>query len=115
MSLPRQTAWFAAKRYGYGWGLPTRWEGWLVFALYVFSLFLAELRFRRDHAFEFGACVIVLTVVLIAICEWKSIDHGVVANAPLRALSWGDCIAVQNLYQTGSAPPRSFGLFEERA
>jgi hypothetical protein len=22
--------WFRARRYGYGWGLPTRWQGWAV-------------------------------------------------------------------------------------
>jgi hypothetical protein len=24
--------WFPAKRYGWGWGFPCRWQGWLVFA-----------------------------------------------------------------------------------
>ena len=23
--------WFPAKRYGYGWGLPHTWQGWIVF------------------------------------------------------------------------------------
>ena len=27
--------WFPAKRYGWGWGFPTTWQGWLVIALYV--------------------------------------------------------------------------------
>ena len=26
--------WFPAKRYGYGWGLPGTWQGWLVFGAY---------------------------------------------------------------------------------
>jgi hypothetical protein len=71
MSLPRDKAWFPAKRYGYGWGLPLRWQGWLVFALYALSLLFLELRFDRTRAFEFAAEVIVLTAVLIAICVWK--------------------------------------------
>src|SRR6266702_3273794 len=25
--------WFPAKRYGYGWGIPTTWQGWLVLAV----------------------------------------------------------------------------------
>jgi len=27
--------WFPAKRYGWGWGLPATWQGWLVLAGYV--------------------------------------------------------------------------------
>jgi hypothetical protein len=25
--------WFPAKRYGWGWGIPSSWQGWLVFWL----------------------------------------------------------------------------------
>jgi len=34
-STDRSRYWFPAKRYGWGWGLPARWQGWLVIALYV--------------------------------------------------------------------------------
>lgn len=27
--------WFAAKRYGWGWGLPLTWQGWTVVAAYL--------------------------------------------------------------------------------
>ena len=30
--------WFSAKRYGFGWGFPTRWQGWLVLLIYVVLL-----------------------------------------------------------------------------
>jgi hypothetical protein len=26
--------WFAAKRYGWGWGIPSSWQGWLVLAAF---------------------------------------------------------------------------------
>jgi hypothetical protein len=71
MSLPKDKAWFAAKRYGYGWGFPRRWQGWLVFALYALSLLFIELRFDRARALEFATSVIVLTALLIAVCVWK--------------------------------------------
>lgn len=29
------TAWFAPKRYGYGSGLPIRWQGWLLYGAYL--------------------------------------------------------------------------------
>ncbi|GJM25937.1 MAG: hypothetical protein DHS20C16_23520 [Phycisphaerae bacterium] len=28
---PHSDYWFSAKAYGWGWGLPTCWQGWLVF------------------------------------------------------------------------------------
>ncbi len=27
--------WFPAKRYGWGWGFPSTWQGWVVFAAFV--------------------------------------------------------------------------------
>jgi hypothetical protein len=32
--------WFPAKRYGWGWGPPTMWQGWVVTALWFGALFL---------------------------------------------------------------------------
>jgi phosphate/sulfate permease len=30
--------WFHAKRYGWGWGLPSSWQGWVVLALFVVGM-----------------------------------------------------------------------------
>ena len=30
--------WFAAKTYGWGWGLPKVWQGWLVYGIAAVSL-----------------------------------------------------------------------------
>ena len=27
--------WFSAKRYGWGWGIPSSWHGWLVLTVFV--------------------------------------------------------------------------------
>jgi hypothetical protein len=27
--------WFPAKRYGYGWGIPNSWQGWVVLVAFV--------------------------------------------------------------------------------
>ena len=35
MPDPAPRHWFRAKRYGYGWGLPCAWEGWVVFVGYL--------------------------------------------------------------------------------
>lgn len=31
--MQKNDCWFAAKKYGWGWGLPTRWQGWLVYGV----------------------------------------------------------------------------------
>lgn len=31
--------WFPAKKYGWGWGVPCAWQGWLALALYLVMLF----------------------------------------------------------------------------
>lgn len=64
--------WFPAKRYGYGWGLPVRWQGWVVFAVYVLSLMLISFLWppgRSMLAFQVGLWT--ATAMLAAICYWK--------------------------------------------
>ncbi len=35
--------WFSAKRYGWGWGIPSSWQGWLVLAAFVALLVVGSL------------------------------------------------------------------------
>jgi hypothetical protein len=71
MSLPKDKAWFGAKRYGYGWGLPTRWQGWVVLCVYFAGLVLGARLFAGTRPFRFTACAIILSVFMIVICAWK--------------------------------------------
>ncbi len=32
------TYWFPAKRYGWGWGLPSVWQGWVVMGIFAVLL-----------------------------------------------------------------------------
>ena len=67
-----RTYWFPAKRYGWGWGLPTSWQGWLVIAGYVALLALGFALFPpASRTAAFCACVVALTVLLVAICWLK--------------------------------------------
>ena len=34
MDTPKHKIWFPAKSYGYGWGPPTCWQGWVVIAIF---------------------------------------------------------------------------------
>lgn len=38
MSTDSNEYWFPAKRYGWGWGLPSRWQGWAVLVIYAVLL-----------------------------------------------------------------------------
>lgn len=71
MSLPKDKAWFVAKRYGYGWGWPARWQGWIVLAIYFISLLVAGLRFASTEPLQFQACLVIGSLLLVAICLWK--------------------------------------------
>jgi len=64
--------WFPAKRYGWGWGLPTTWEGWVVFVAFIVLLVLAGVAFPpRTKRPAFLACVLVLGGLLLTVCWLK--------------------------------------------
>ena len=78
----RRTFWFPAKRYGYGWGFPVRWQGWGVLGGYFALLFGGIYYFapRRDTP-ALIVYLVLLTVALIAIMAAKG-------ERPLR-WRWG--------------------------
>lgn len=47
-------AWFAPKRYGYGSGLPIRWQGWALLASYIALLGGLKLLMDRDDGVSRG-------------------------------------------------------------
>lgn len=80
MPLPKEQAWFPAKRYGYGWGFPCRWQGWLVLAAYL-GAFFACLRWIPHGSGRLIGFMLILTVLIIALYWWK--------GEPAR-WRWGD-------------------------
>ena len=73
MSLPEDEAWFPAKRYGYGWGFPIRWQGWVVFVLYFGVVIAAGVAFARTRPGVFLGCMAVSTALLVAVCSRKGV------------------------------------------
>jgi len=64
--------WFPVKRYGWGWGLPVRWQGWVVFAAYVALLYAGIYYFKPQRdVLGMSLYISLLTVVLIAIVAIK--------------------------------------------
>jgi hypothetical protein len=64
--------WFPAKRYGWGWGLPGTWQGWLAVAAFVALLVAGVILFPPRAALGlFLIYVIVLCAVLTGVCWLK--------------------------------------------
>lgn len=70
MSLPKNQAWFPSKKYGYGWGLPQRWPGWLVLIAYLAGLGVAPFLLQGAHA-AFLVYTLTSSAVLVFVCFWK--------------------------------------------
>jgi hypothetical protein len=71
-AAPPPRYWFPAKRYGWGWGFPHAWQGWVVIALYV-ALIAAGGAFVSPSRQPglYAAWLVGLTVVLIGVCWAK--------------------------------------------
>lgn len=78
----RPDFWFPAKRYGWGWGLPVRWQGWLVFAVYAALLYGGIYYFKgQRNVAGLMLFVLALTAALVVIMVIKG-------ERPLR-WRWG--------------------------
>ncbi|TDN70501.1 hypothetical protein [Paraburkholderia sp. BL10I2N1] len=72
MASTEKKIWFPAKRYGWGWGLPVTWQGWLVLLLYVSGLVASSIYIHPEREpFVFGMSVLALTGLLVGICWAK--------------------------------------------
>jgi hypothetical protein len=64
--------WFPAKRYGWGWGFPITWQGWLIFAGYILLLVVGAYLFPPKKALVgYLIYVAVLSAALISVCWLK--------------------------------------------
>jgi hypothetical protein len=64
--------WFPAKRYGWGWGIPNAWQGWLVLAAFVGLLVVGSVVLPPGRQLgPYLAYVAVLCGLLIAVCWLK--------------------------------------------
>jgi hypothetical protein len=64
--------WFAAKRSGWGWGLPLTWQGWVVYTAWFAVLFAGIAKIGRGHPpVPHLIFVMAMILILLAICLWK--------------------------------------------
>ncbi len=72
MSKNTKPYWFPAKAYGWGWGLPSAWQGWVVFITYI--AVVSILPFVIDpnkNSISFWATLIGASGILIGVCYAK--------------------------------------------
>lgn len=69
----RPQPWFPARTVGYGWGMPTCWQGRVVVGLYFVLLIAGALTLLREprNAGYFFAYMLGLSLILILICRLK--------------------------------------------
>ncbi|MET0209768.1 MAG: hypothetical protein ABW220_12055 [Burkholderiaceae bacterium] len=73
--------WFPSKRYGWGWGLPTAWQGWAVLAIVLAAMSGAAIVFPPgERPLAFWALAAVVSAFLVGVC--------LVKGEPLR-WRWG--------------------------
>ena len=74
---PTPKYWFPAKRFGWGWGLPTCWQGWAVLVVYIALVLVVAANFPPHQQTEkFAIFVAILTIAFIAICWLKGEPPG---------------------------------------
>lgn len=61
--------WFPAKRYGWGWGVPATWQGWLVLAAYIAAMTLGVFIVNPVHSpLGFFVLSTMATAIFVLVC-----------------------------------------------
>jgi hypothetical protein len=64
--------WFSAKGFGWGWGLPMVWQGWVVYAVFLVLCAVVVVAFPPASRPElFAGCIIFLALLLVGVCWLK--------------------------------------------
>ena len=71
MNANDQRYWFRAKRYGWGWGPPITWQGWVVFISWLILFSSGVYYFAARRSLLHLAFAFAMVIVLVLICYWK--------------------------------------------
>ncbi|HUZ07167.1 MAG TPA: hypothetical protein VMV89_06730 [Candidatus Paceibacterota bacterium] len=63
--------WFPAKKYGWGWGLPNCWQGWIVMLAWLMLLGIGGVLLMPKHSRIFFSYTVILVGVWILILFFK--------------------------------------------
>jgi len=82
MNDRKKDAWFPAKRYGYGWGFPNRWQGWIAMATWLLLIVGGAVVLRPDrYPLACAAYSLLITALLVLV---------IVAKGEKPRWRWGD-------------------------
>ncbi|MFA6289708.1 MAG: hypothetical protein WC661_20185 [Opitutaceae bacterium] len=72
MNTRHNKIWFPAKTYGYGWGPPVCWQGWVVMAVFAVLVGAGVIVIPQEKHMEvFLGYMAALVAGLILMCWWK--------------------------------------------
>jgi len=71
MQPTEKKIWFPAKKYGWGWGPPNCWQGWIVLVVWLALMIGAALFLADMNLGLFIACEMTLTILLVVVCWLK--------------------------------------------
>lgn len=60
-------SWFAPKRFGYGAGLPIRWQGWALMLGYIALVIGVTIALMPGHPGTFAGIVLAATAAIVVI------------------------------------------------
>ena len=64
--------WFRAKRYGWGWGLPLTWQGWMILIVYTVMIIAGIIIFPPEEKLPLFICWVVgFSIMILVICWIK--------------------------------------------
>jgi len=63
--------WFRAKRYGWGWGLPSSPAGWTFFLSWIVMLVVGVVWLKRHQSLPPAGFVAMMTSLLVLVCYKK--------------------------------------------
>jgi hypothetical protein len=63
--------WFRAKRYGWGWGLPCSWQGWVFFLIWLAVLVVTAVKLMPGRPLVFTLALAGMTLILVLACHIK--------------------------------------------
>ncbi len=73
----KKTYWFPAKKVGWGWGLPSLWQGWATLIIYLGLMGVNLYLFPpEEEPVFFTLMVILLSAGLVAVCWFKGEPPG---------------------------------------
>lgn len=71
MNTHNREFWFPAKKFGYGWGLPSKWQGWVALGSLLALFAVCGFAVLPAHPVLFGALAFLLLGAFIALGHLK--------------------------------------------